>query len=320
MKRFLITSILVFPLLYLLQSCQEKLKDFKPSGGINPKVVIDAFISDSIGGNYIVVTQTKDLLDQNPVPPINNAVVVLTDGQGLVDTFKLAPFANGYYFPSKVWNGVPGRTYTLKVLAAPSSGSSQLYTATSTMPNYPNPFKIDSLQQDYKRRSVNNAIRVLQPSDSASLRRNSFNTLNYNGVQFLNVGDTLIGVRMFAFKDITYRVNVITKVFRNNLSFKSNNIKINNLSQVPVNSFFVNPPAGGGPPQSLNFAKGDTVTVVLAGIPDDAFEYFNSINSVNANDGGLFNSPPGNPKSSFDNGALGCFRAVRLTSKTIIIK
>lgn len=188
------------------------------------------------------------------------------------------------------------------------------------MPIYQNEFKIDSLVQDYRRSTVDNSIRVLQPRDSTNLRRNSFNTLNYDGKQFLKIGDTLIGVRLFALKNFNYRINVITKVFRNGLSFRSSSIKINNLSQVPVNSFFVNPPAGGGPPQSLNFAKGDTVTVLLAGVTNETFDYFNTINSINGNDGGLFNSPPGNPKSSFDNGAIGCFRAVRLTSRTIIIK
>ena len=315
MKNFIFLFAIIFPLVYLLQSCQEKLKDFKPSAGADQKVVIDAFVSDSIGANYIIITKTKDLLDQNPVPTINNATAILTDGQGLVDTFQVSPQLSGYYFPSKIWKGVAGRTYSLNVII-----DGQTYIAASTMPVYQAAFKIDSLKQDYRRSSADNSIRVLQPRDSTNLKRGGFNTLNYDGKNYLKVGDTLIAVRLYAFAQPTQRVNLITKVYRNGRLFRDNNIKLNNLFEAPVNTFFINPPGGGGAPQTLNFAKGDTVTVALAGISDESFNYFNAVNAVNNNDGGLFNSPPGNPKSSFDNGAIGCFRAVRLTSRTIVIR
>ncbi len=304
-KNIILKLSLIALMAIILHSCQEKLRDFKPSSGIQ-RIVIDGFISDSTGANYVSITKTKDLLDKNPVPVVSNAMVILRDNLAVIDTFKFSTLTRSY-LPSKPWKGVAGTNYTLTVLADGTT-----YTATDKMPDWP-VFKIDSLKAEFRLK--------IEDKDTVRVRNNAFNSLFFGGKNYIKKGDSVFRIRMFAMKEQPYRVNVLTKVFRNKTPyFNPFSITVNNLQEVPINSFFINPPQGGGPPTTVNFISNDTITVVLAGITDNAFVYFSGINAVNGNDGGLFDSPAENPLSNFNNNALGYFRAVRITSKSLIVR
>lgn len=286
-----------------LAACQVKLDDFNPNQDAT-RMAVDALVSDSLGFHYIRLTKSVNVLSTEPNPPVNNALVVVSDNAGLVDTFALTG-ENGIYRPSKLWRAVPGNTYTLNI-SSPEFNA----TAIETMPLYPD-FKIDSLTSVFREKAREEAVESF-----------AYNDIFFDGKPYIKAEDSIYRVRMYAMENLPYRVNVQTQVFRNGVIFNgSNQFFVNNLKDVPINSFFVMPPPGGGPPRNIHFVKGDTVTVLLQGISDQCFVYYQGLNAVLSNDGGLFSSPAGNPPTNFNTDmAIGYFKVAKLTQKSVIVK
>ena len=94
----------------------------------NSKVVIEAYVTDQPGRDTVKLTRTGSYFTPGNYPTINNALVIISDNTGINDT--LTQIDSGRY-SSPILTGVPGRTYTLKVI---TNGTE--YDAVSTMP-YP---------------------------------------------------------------------------------------------------------------------------------------------------------------------------------------
>lgn len=286
----------------ILNSCQIKLEDFNPNQE-SEKLTVEGFVSDSIGFHFVRLSKTTNVLSTQPNAPISDALVVVTDNAGLIDTFQYnAPTAS--FLPSKVWKGIPGNTYKLNVV----TGEYSVY-ATETMESYAN-FKIDSLKSVFRETATKNRVENF-----------SYRDVFFTGTPYISVGDSVYRVQLFALKEIPSRVNVQTYVFRNKTLFQgSNTFFVNNLLEVPINSFYVMPPPGGGPPQNIHFLKGDTVTILLQGITDACFVYYQGLNSVLSNDGGLFSAPAGNPPTNLSSDkAIGYFKVARIATKSIVV-
>jgi len=107
----------------LLFACQKVVKIDLNSA--DPRIVIEAEISDQPGPYYVRLTQTVNFDQPNVFPPVKGAVVKLSDDAGHMET--LTETAPGIYQTSTM-AGTPGRIYTLSV----TSGN-KTYTATSAM-------------------------------------------------------------------------------------------------------------------------------------------------------------------------------------------
>ncbi len=98
-------------------------------------MVIEGVVSDQSGPYTVVVSKTGDYFTPSlTFPQISDALVVISDNMGNVDTLKNA--GAGDYVSSHL-QGVPGRAYTLRVVA-----EGKEYDALSTMPGK---VRIDSL-------------------------------------------------------------------------------------------------------------------------------------------------------------------------------
>ena len=64
-----------------------------------------------------------------------------------------------------------------------------------------------------------------------------------------------------------------------------------------------------GIPLPLFYGKGDKAGVEVYSLSRDAFVYYRDLQKILNNDGGLFGTPPANPRSNLTNGALGLFQA-----------
>jgi len=82
-----------------------------------------------------MISKSGSYFNQPVLPPVSGAVAIITDNSGTIDTLK--EINPGVYVTSKT-RGIPGRTYTLKVIS-----ENQEYTGTSTMFSHVN---IDSLK------------------------------------------------------------------------------------------------------------------------------------------------------------------------------
>ena len=77
-----------------------------------PQIVIEGKINNEAGPYQIKISKTVNFSETNKFPAVTNALVIVTDNIGTVDT--LVQPEQGVYQTSKVI-GTPGRTYTLKV-------------------------------------------------------------------------------------------------------------------------------------------------------------------------------------------------------------
>lgn len=107
-----------------LTGCEKVVElDYK---GNQARIVIEANITNQEGPHMVKIRRSIALTETGAYPTIDNAVVIISDNAGNVDT--LSAEGNGVYH-TKALRGVQGRTYTMTVTA-----ESQTYTAQSTMP------------------------------------------------------------------------------------------------------------------------------------------------------------------------------------------
>ena len=94
----------------------------------NPKLVIDANISDQPGPYNIILSKSGNYFEPTlTFPPVSNGLVIVSDDLGNIDTLKESATVGIYKSSSLV--GQPGRTYMLNIT---SNGNK--YTAVSSMP------------------------------------------------------------------------------------------------------------------------------------------------------------------------------------------
>lgn len=135
---FLFRKELLFPLILFFAfasfNCQKVVSiDLNTA---NPKLVIDANITDQAGPYNIILSRSGNYFEPSlTFPPVSNALVIVSDDLGRIDTLKESPTAGIYKSSTLV--GQPGRTYFLNVTSNKNS-----YSAVSSMPAK---VKIDSL-------------------------------------------------------------------------------------------------------------------------------------------------------------------------------
>ncbi len=120
MKRiaFIIAAVLLF------SSC-TKVIDIKLDG-VDKKYVIEATVTNKAGGCKVLISQTKDVNDNNSFPAISNALVTITDGNGTAITL---PETSAGVYEAPAFAGIPGNTYSLQVKI-----ENEVFSSTSTMP------------------------------------------------------------------------------------------------------------------------------------------------------------------------------------------
>jgi len=126
----------IFSAAVFLISCEEVLNvDLNEA---NPNVVIEGLITDHPGPYIVKVTMTGDYYKNQTPPAVSNALVIISDNTGSLDT--LIQTSPGIY-STKTIAGVKQRTYTLTV-----NINGNIYTATSTLPDL---YPVDSLRYTY---------------------------------------------------------------------------------------------------------------------------------------------------------------------------
>ncbi|HXA01743.1 MAG TPA: DUF4249 family protein, partial [Cytophagaceae bacterium] len=126
----------IFSTALFLSSCEKVLNvDLNAS---NPNVVIEGLITDKPGPYIVKVTMTADYYQNQPPPAVSNALVIISDNIGNIDT--LIQTSPGVY-KTKTITGVKFRTYTLTV-----NINGKIYSAISTLPDL---YPVDSLGYTY---------------------------------------------------------------------------------------------------------------------------------------------------------------------------
>jgi len=111
----------------------------------SPQVVIVGEVTNLPGPYQLSITSTVNFSATNTFPPVSGAFVTIGDNTGFYDTLTEGPA--GVYSTHSSWQGQPGNTYTLSIVAG-----GKTFTAVSTMPQ---PVPLDSVdfQQDARGRN-----------------------------------------------------------------------------------------------------------------------------------------------------------------------
>ena len=112
---------------------------------VGPEIIIEGIITNQIGPYTVTVNKKGDYLKfDEDFPPVTDANVTISDDMG--NSESLSEISDGVYRTS-IFQGYPGRTYTLKVIT-----DGKEYKATSYMPHS---IELDSLR--FIRRSYYNS-------------------------------------------------------------------------------------------------------------------------------------------------------------------
>ncbi len=128
----------LFFLLFLLLTACEQVVDLDLETA-SPQLVVAGSITDATGPYTVKLSKTGAYFGSQQYEQVRGATVVIADNAGQQET--LTETSPGTY-QTNTLQGVPGRTYTLSVLAAGIS-----YTAQSTMPY---PVFLESLELEYE--------------------------------------------------------------------------------------------------------------------------------------------------------------------------
>lgn len=258
---FLLLACVVF-----LSSCSEKIDiELKEASS---KIVIEGSITNKSGQHEVRVTRSLGYLDGNATPAVTNAQVSISDGTQL---FTLSHTGNGRYKTDPGLCGVPGKTYTLRVVVDGIE-----YTASERM----NPVTpIDSL-------AVLKAYMAIQPGviwDEGKLY--------YNIGVFCQEPGAETNFYMFdLYRNGVLFTDTITKKFFSDDGFINGSyIQGMNVLQIDAN-------------------PGDSVRLVMSSVSRDYYYFMYGVIQAGMS-GNPFAGQPSNVAGNISNGALGYFRA-----------
>ena len=278
---FLLPASSLLLLIFGIASCQKVISvDLNQS---SPQIVIEGLVNDQGGTDSVVINMTGDYFTPSlNFPPVTSATVVISDNAGNTDTLKEAT-AGTYYSAGP--RGVPGRTYSLAVVA-----DGKTYDAVSTMPQK---VSIDSFYAELSNNPLGESgydffVTFKDPPQPGNYYRiiPHLNSLPVDSISGGRGGIFITDDEFTNGNEITFRFGI-----RNGRS--NNNFKV-------------------GP--------GDTVKVDLLSIDKATYEYLFTLRNIIAADQSPTSLSPANPNTNLTNGSLGYFSAYTMDSRELIIE
>lgn len=291
------------------------------------RLVVDGLITNRPGPYYFQLTMSKvsDISipinsSSEDVNTVNNAIVVVSDNTGQIDTLEYIEFdeteykydyqmgyikvvidqsgniidtifipdpfeynKSGFYKTSHL-KGIPGSTYFLQILY-----NEKEYKSSAFMPPVPD---IDSIGFLFKKSEIigksDYYVPLLYFNDNQS-------TKDYYLIQLQNDVITHAGYR-----SSTWQFSILSDIFLDPY------IKGLNIST-------------GSSPKGKDFypfySDGDSIYIALSSLTKEGYAYYQNLLDQFENDGGAYKASPASPPSNISNGGLGLFRASAVSEK-----
>ena len=133
MKRInLIYLLFIVVSTLIMVSCTEEIDlDFKSS---KPRLVVDAWLTNEKVDHYVILSKSGDFLSNKQSPPVEGAMVTLSDGDREIEVKELESIPGTYLIPS-AFIGEYGKTYTLTISGVDinEDGEPEVYEASNYM-------------------------------------------------------------------------------------------------------------------------------------------------------------------------------------------
>ncbi|MEP6734079.1 MAG: DUF4249 domain-containing protein [Chryseolinea sp.] len=246
-----------------------------------PRIIIEGQVTNKSNYQYVKVTKSIGFYDSGESPRVDNASVFVTDDQGNSFTFVHNPRNNA----DSMGYYLPSTAFAGEIgrtYRLTVSIDEQVYEGSDFL----NPVaKIDSLTS-----RVNDDEKD-DPKDYKKF---------YEILLYAKEPQATTDYYLFKF-------------------YRNDSLKVYNDTDI----YFADDEVLGedidGIPSPIFFAPGDVGRVEMYSLSRDGFVFYNDLQNLLQNDGGLFSQPPSNSRSNLSNGALGFFQASAMEMRSISI-
>ena len=263
-----------------LQACTEPIEfDLDEQG--EPKIAIDAIIDNLPGQDTVIIRKTSSFYEPLGKDLVTGASVALGSSSGLVN-FTAVPNKPGYYVSPMDFQGVPGETYTISVLADGIN-----YEATERMP-------------------------LVVIPDTAFLEKNT--TIPFEPE---NTDD---GDRWYSFK-VSFQEPVGIENYyylRYIINGEDRSENLADYAGYVEDTFFSDQYLKNADLGTLYIFPNDTVDFYFGSINKTGYEIWSALVEEAEFRGGFFDGPPANIPSNWTNGALGLFMPIAYSTRKVI--
>jgi hypothetical protein len=263
----------------LLTACEETI-DLELDQTAS-KVVVEGQVTDVADHNYVKVSRTVDFYNTGKAPSITDAMVRIEDNAG--NSFPFVHYQGAS--PDSVGMYFPESPFAGEIgrvykLTVEIDGQS--YTAQDTL------FRIVPID---KLESQLNIDEQADPEDPGRF---------YEVLLFVREPQDTEDYYLFKF----YRNGVLEYGTETDIYFSDDKLLAENIDGIPTPIFY---------------AKDEVARVEAYSLTRDAFIYYRDLQKLLNNDGGMFGTPPANPRSNVSNGAVGFFQVSAIASDEITV-
>lgn len=235
------------------------------------RIVIEAQVTNQWGYQFVKVTRSADFYTSGKTPRVQDALVTVTDDEGLVISFIHNPRNHadsmGYYLPATPFRGTLGKSYSLFV----NVDGKEFQASDKLLPVIP----VDSLQ--YRE----NEFEKIDPKEKGKFYE----------------------ILMFAREPQDQKNYYLFKFFRND------SLTLYNETDIYYSDDELLAEKIDGVPSPVYYAKGDRADLEIYSLSRAGYVYYNDLFTILNNDGGgMFGPIPASPRTNLSGGALGFFQ------------
>jgi hypothetical protein len=263
----------------LLLSCEETIK--LDLDQVQQQIIIEGVVTNNPNHQFIKVTRTLGFYQSGRPTPVTNATIVLHDNTGQSYPFSHNPTAN---------NGQDGYYFPTAGFAGATGRTYRL-----------------EVQADNQIYEATDVLYPVTTFDSITYR------LNEDQVEEPEEEGKFYELLMYAKEPQESKDYYLFKFYRNDTLITFFDTDIYSTDDILLGERI------DGLPSPVYFGELDTARIEMLSLSRNGYLFYNDLFNLINNDGGMFGSPPANPRTNLTNGALGFFQASAIESDTLII-
>ncbi len=274
-------NIFFFAAVLMLHSSCEKTVDLDISQ-TPQKVVVEGLVTDLASHNFVKVSRTTNFYSTGKTPRVTDATVMVEDSEGNIFNFV-------HYDGD---NADSLGFYLPEVPFAGVAGVTYSLSVTVDGNTFTAEDKLRGIVQMDKLEYRINPDEQRDPEDPGRF---------YEILLFVKEPQETRDYYLFK----CYRNDVLEYANENDIYFSDDELIGENIDGISLPLFY---------------AKDDLAKVEVYSLTRDAFVYYRDLQKLLSNDGGLFGTPPANPRTNISGGALGFFQVSAIESGEINIE